>query len=295
MVRIVALTLASALAFIPTLSLADTQIGVNAAIRNAVQEKGAGENALHPARLRGPVHLGDSVVSGDQSALQMLLLDQSVFTVGANARVTIDRFVYDPDRHSSDIAASVAKGAFRFMSGHTLAGFGKNAITTPVATIGVRGTMLEGVVGADALHVAQQQPGLPPFTGNTDGISLVVLRGPGPGSQGFDKPGAIDVTSDGVTVTIDHAGQAVIVWGPGQPPYGPFDLSDAAFAELNLLLRTVPGDGSDQGDFDVTSAGAASGDTNDVGSVGGDTFNQTTGTIDLPGPPARGGGGNGSN
>lgn len=290
MIRIRTLLLVSILAFTPAMSLADTQIGVNAAIRNAVQEKGANESSLHPAILRAPVHLGDSVVSGDQSALQMLLLDQSVFTVGANAKVTIDRFVYDPDRRTSDIAASVARGAFRFMSGHTLSGFGKNAISTPVATIGVRGTMLEGVVGNDAVHVIAQQPGLPSFSGSTDGISLVVLRGPGPGTQGFDKPGAIDVTADGVTVTIDHAGQAVIVWGPGQPPFGPFDLSGAAFAELNLLLRTVPGQGSDQSDFDVTSAGSASGDTNDVGPLGGDTYNQTTGSIDLPGPTQRGGG-----
>ncbi len=271
-------------------ALADAgQVGVNAAIRNSVQEKGATERALHPAVLRAPVHLGDAVVSGDQSALQLLLLDQSVFTVGANASVTIDKFVYDPNRGTSDVAASVARGAFRFMSGHSLSGFGHNAINTPVATIGVRGTALEGVVGPGAVKVLAQQPNLPPFNGDPSGINLIVLNGPGHGSQGFDKPGAIDVTSGGVTVTIDHPGQAVIIWGPGQPPYGPFDLSDGAFAELSFLLRTTPGEG-DQSDFDSASAGGDSGDTLDVGKTGGDPYNQKTGGMDMPLPPPNNGG-----
>src|SRR5208282_5621141 len=96
---------------------ADPTIGTNAAVRNSVQTKATSEPALHPAVVRAPVHIGDVAVSGDKSALQILLVDQSVFTVGANARMTIDKFVYDPNRGSSDIAASVAKGAFRFMSG----------------------------------------------------------------------------------------------------------------------------------------------------------------------------------
>jgi len=134
------------------------------------------------------------------------------------------------------------------------------------------------------VQVLAQQPGLPPFTGDPSGITLVVLNGPGHGTQGFDKPGAIDVTSGGVTVTIDHPGQAVIIWGPGQPPFGPFDLSDGAFAALSLLLRTTPGEG-DQQDFKVGSAGDASGATLDVGPTGGDPYNQKTNGTELPLPP----------
>jgi hypothetical protein len=157
----------------------DGRVGVNALIRNSVQTKTASENALHPAVVRAPVHIGDAVVSGEASQLQILMLDKSVFTVGANARMTIDRFVYDPDRGTSDVAASVAQGAFRFMSGHSLSGFGHNAITTPVATIGVRGTIVEGVVGGDALKVLTQQGGLPPFNGNPSSVTLILLGGPG--------------------------------------------------------------------------------------------------------------------
>jgi hypothetical protein len=282
-----ALALLLAFAVVPSApAFADTQVGVNAAIRNSVQEKQSNDAALHPAVIRAPVHLGDAIVSGDQSALQLLLLDQSVFTVGANARVTVDRFVYDPNRGTSDVAASVAKGAFRFMSGHSLSGFGKQAITTPVATIGVRGTMLEGAVGEEAMQALGRQPGAPACQGDSSNATLVVLRGPGLGTKGFDKIGAIDVTSGGVTVSVDHAGQATLTCGPGQPPIGPFTLGDGAFDELNLFLRTTPGGGGDNSDFDPGSAGGGSGDTNDPGPTGSDPYGPSTGTIDFP-PPER--------
>ncbi len=216
------------------------QVGVNAAIRNSVQMKTAADAALRPARLREDVHIGDAVASGADSSLQVLLLDRSVFTVGANASVTIDRFVYDPDRGTGDIAASVAKGAFRFMSGRLQAGAGSQAIKTPVATIGVRGTIVQGLVGPDVADVLAGEPGIPSFSGNLDGATLVLLDGPGGSNQGFDKPGAIDVTIGGQTFPIEHPGYAILVWGPGQPPFGPFKLSDEAFAKLTILLIGNP-------------------------------------------------------
>ncbi len=274
------LFLSGAAAMIASSALANSQVGVNAAIRNSVQERPFG-GTLHPAVLRAPVGLGDAVVSGSQSALQLLLLDHSVFTVGANASVTIDKFVYDPDRDTSDVAASVAKGAFRFMSGHSLSGNGKKAISTPVATIGVRGTIVEGVVGQDALDVARQQGGLPAFNGDPNTASLIVLVGPGTESQGFDKPGAIDVTVNGSTTPLEHPGDALLVPGAGQAPIGPFTISDAALGALIGLL-TPPPNGSDQGDFNVQSAGAASGDTLQVGPPRQDPFNAATGSIGVP-------------
>lgn len=229
--------LAALLASAPLAAGAASQVGVNAAIRNAVQEKPA-EGSYHPAVVRAAVSLGDAVVSGANSSLQILLLDRSVFTVGANARVGIDRFVYDPNRRASDVALSVAKGSFRFMSGPSLSGQGRNAVNTPVASIGVRGTILEGAVGPDALAVLAGQPGVPAFGGDPEGATLVVLRGPGLSAEGFDKTGAIDVTSNGVTVVLTQPGQAALLL-PGQPPLV-FWLSDAASARLAALLLGVP-------------------------------------------------------
>jgi len=284
MKRMILLAGAALLALSGAAAAADSSIGTNAQIRNSVQTQETPQAALHAAVVRAPVYLGELVVSGDKSALQILLVDQSVFTVGANARMTIDKFVYDPNRGASDIAASVAKGAFRFMSGPTLAGQGRNAISSPVATIGVRGTIVEGAVGPEALEILQGQPGLPPMNANPDSATLVVLRGPGHFNQGFDKPGAIDVTANGVTVSVEHAGQAVVIPGPGQAPIGPFFLNDTNFARLSALLRTQAEPGGPGGTTqlgDVGSAGANSGGNMNAGAIG-DSYSSSTNSIDLP-------------
>ena len=91
-------------------------VGIAAAVVNDVRIRSAGVANFNKASVRQRVALADQVQTGGESRLQLLLLDKSKFTVGANARLTIDRFVYDP-KGSSSFSASVAKGAFRFMSG----------------------------------------------------------------------------------------------------------------------------------------------------------------------------------
>lgn len=248
-------------------AVAAAKIGINAAVRNKVDMQTAADTTLRPARAREDVHLGDLVASGAQSSLQMLLLDQSVFTVGSNARMRVDRFVYDPNRGTTDIAASVAKGAFRFMSGRLTSDSGREAIRTPVATIGVRGTIVSGAVGQDAVDVLAGEPGIPAFSGGSDNAVLVLLEGPGSGSQGFDMPGLIDVSGPSGTTTLSH-GRSAMAFMPGQPVIGPFDLSDKAYRRLQALLAPGPGEG-EPGGPDIGSAAAASGDISNVAEFDG--------------------------
>ncbi len=241
---------------VATVAQAQEAVGVNAAIRNSVRTQPAGESALRPAALRGQVRTGDLFVSGAQSQLQILLRDQSIFTVGSNARVTIDRFVIDTDRSAGGASASVARGAFRFVSGR--GGARSGAVRTPVSSIGVRGTVVEAVVGPDALFVLEGHPGLPAFNGSPDEATLIVLRGPGPRGAGFDTPGAIDITSGDTTLTLERPGLAMFAWAGGS--FGPFELSDEASARLSALLRAAPTSNADSGPGDVLSAGVAAGD-----------------------------------
>jgi hypothetical protein len=283
----------------PAVARAQEAVGVNAAIRNSVRTQPAGESALRPAVLRGQVRTGDVFVSGAQSQLQILLRDQSIFTVGSNARVTIDRFVIDTDRRAGGASASVARGAFRFVSGR--GGARPGAVRTPVSSIGVRGTVVEAVVGPDALLVLAGHPGLPPFSGSPDDATLIVLRGPGPRGAGFDTPGAIDVTSGDATFTLERPGLAMFAWADGT--FGPFELSDEASSRLSSLLRAAPTSNSDSGAGDVLSASLDGGDLffADQGpaldpiepSVGC----ESGGPIQSPGGPSQGGGcsGNGPN
>ncbi len=215
-------------------------VGVNAAIRNSVQIK-TGAAAFRRAVLKERVSIGDDIQTAGASVLQVLLLDRTTFTVGANARVRIDRFVYDSARSASSVGASVAKGAFRFMSGKPTRGMpGQSAVNTPVGSIGIRGTIFEGAVGADAVRIARGEQAVGSVSGDAEKATLIVLRGPGAATQGDEKAGAIDVSVDGRVVAVASPGMALYVPGPGMAPIGPFMISDAGLSALHELLRSTP-------------------------------------------------------
>ena len=251
---------AAALAALVSGAAVAQAVGVDAMVKNAVQVTPAG-GVARAALVRDPVSMGDAFATGPASAVQVLLRDHSVFTVGANARISIDRFVYDPERNSSDVAASVTRGAFRFMSGHSLSGQGQRAITTPVATIGVRGTIVDGVVGAQIGDVLAGEPGLPAASGDLSNATLVVLRGPGSTSEGIDKPGSIVVTPRGGSpIPLNSPGLAVIIY-EGAPPFGPFPLSGRGSQALFGML-IAPGQPGRPGAGFAGSVGAGSGQAN---------------------------------
>ena len=129
-----------------------------------------------------------------------------------------------------------------FMSGKATRGMpGQSSITTPVGSIGIRGTIFEGAVGADAVRIARAEAGVgKSVRADMASATLVVLRGPGAGTKGDERPGAIDFTAGGTTVSASGSGQALFVPGPGQRPIGPFALSDAGLDALHALLRTAP-------------------------------------------------------
>ena len=220
-------------------------VGIAAVVRNDVRLTTAAKPVLHPAVARERVSLGNDIVTGTASMTQLLLLDQTSFSVGAKARVRIDRFVYDPSQRASSVAATVAKGAFRFMSSPSLhARPGQSSIRTPVASIGIRGTIVEGVVGKDAIGIARREGAITgAFTADEETATLIVLRGPGRNAQGQIVQGAIDVTANGVTIPLEEGGLAVFIPGPDQAPIGPFRISDRGLGRLQLLLRLLPARG----------------------------------------------------
>lgn len=287
--RTVAIAAAAALAVTPTLAAAQTAVGVNAAIRNSVQIQRAGTNQPRPAVLRQRVSLNDEVRTGRASQLQILLLDRSTFTVGANARLRIDRFVYDPNRNSRSVGATVTRGAFRFMSGRALRRpAGPVAVRTPVASIGVRGTILEGVVGSDAMLIAAAEPAVGAQAGgDSETATLIVLRGPGPATQGDTRPGAIDIQAGDRSFLLDRPSLALYVPGGGRPPVGPFVISQAGLQAFQGLLRTIPAFAAASG---VGQVGGSPADPVDTIPEPGAQGDPGSGASGQPGPagPVRG-------
>jgi hypothetical protein len=89
-------------------------------------------------RIGVDVQANEQVTTGTNDRAHLVFLDGSSLTVGPNARLTIDKFVYDADKKTGEIAISATEGVFRLVGGRISK---KNAIlvTTPSATIGVRG------------------------------------------------------------------------------------------------------------------------------------------------------------
>ena len=241
-VRAIAGCAAMALAIAPiSAQPAPPVVGVNAAIHNVVQLRRGGQ-PLRPAVLRERVVLNDQINTGAASQLQILLLDRSTFTVGANARVAIDRFVYDPARNTRATAVSVTRGAFRFMSGRkTGRPAGPATVRTPTASIGIRGTIFEGVVGADAVAIAMNEPAVgADIQADMDQATLIVLRGPGQRTQGDESPGAIDVTAGDRVIVLDRPALALYIPRAGAAPIGPFEITPQGLQALSSLLRPLP-------------------------------------------------------
>jgi hypothetical protein len=71
-------------------------------------------------------------------------LDETTINLGPNTSVVLDEFIYDPDPSNSSFVMSVTQGALRFTSG--VLPDDSYKINTPVATIGIRGTIVNVVV-----------------------------------------------------------------------------------------------------------------------------------------------------
>jgi hypothetical protein len=117
--------------------------GSSAAVRGQV----ARANEEHPVGLQiasgEPIFLADRISSGPDSGMQIMLLDQTTFTIGPDSFVRVDEFVYDPNSNAGKLTATLGKGVFRFVTGK-IAQTNPSSMTVrlPVATIGIRGTML---------------------------------------------------------------------------------------------------------------------------------------------------------
>src|SRR5437764_14136938 len=121
---------------------AGPKIGVASAARNQVQGiLGGGTRALAAG---SEVFANETVRTGDDSLAQLLFLDETSLSVGARSEVKLDRFVYNPSRKTGNVVLEASRGAFRFVSGSQAPT--NYTIKTPLATIGVRGTIVDGYI-----------------------------------------------------------------------------------------------------------------------------------------------------
>jgi len=135
----------SALAFLSA-GLAPAQqgkIGVAATVQNQVFGNS------QPLSTGSGIFANERIRTGEASAAQLQFIDQTNLSVGPKSEVVLDRFVYNSDHGKGNVVIQTGKGVFRFVSGSQDPT--SYQIKTPVATIGVRGTVFNL---ANGLHVS---------------------------------------------------------------------------------------------------------------------------------------------
>lgn len=153
------------------------------------------------------VYFNDTLRTGDEARLQAKLADDSMLTLGENAEIQIDEFVYAPYYDEGKLDLDVVAGAFLFVGGQVEDGANSQVeITTPVGTLGIRGTTVWG--------------------GEIDGgYGVLVLDG------------EVEVRTEGGTVML-QAGQGTMVYDVTQGPEAaapwPEDRTNRAVATISF-------------------------------------------------------------
>lgn len=93
------------------------------------------------------VHQNETLETSTSASAEIQLLDDTKLAVGPSARIVLDKFIYDPNAAPGTIAINLSKGAFRFITGTSPSS--AYEITTPTATLGVRGTVFDVFVADD--------------------------------------------------------------------------------------------------------------------------------------------------
>jgi hypothetical protein len=84
------------------------------------------------------VQANELITTAANDRAHLVFIDGSSLTVGPDARLTIDRFVFDPSTQKGELAINASKGVLRLVGGK-ISKTNAITITTPSSTIGIRG------------------------------------------------------------------------------------------------------------------------------------------------------------
>jgi hypothetical protein len=166
------------------------RIGTTASASSDVQgRRGAVQRGL---KVGDSVYREEEIRTGQAAKAQLLFRDETVFSIGPNSVVVLDKFVFDPDKKTGEMAVKAVTGAFRFVSGS--APKDKYRIETPAGSIGVRGTALTFSITGSTLTLRLDHGSAELCTGGT----CVKLT----------QPGTYVVSTGGTTTTPQKVGDA---------------------------------------------------------------------------------------
>ena len=167
--------------------------------------------------------------------MQLEFVDDTRVDVTAHSRMVIDEFVYDPDAGNGALGMRATLGAVRYASGSIAKNNRRNVnISTPSATIGVRGT--------DFMMIVDELGG-----------SMITLL-PSCNSQGMCVVGEISVETDEGMVIMNQAFQTTLTSTRNSMPAKPriLELPENMLTSMLIVRKTSPYDEQAQKAFPVT-------------------------------------------
>ncbi len=184
---------------------------------NAVIERTNGEDVKSEVDLD---IFSYNVVKTGKGKVAIGFIDDTRVDITQHSKLIIDEFVYDPNTKTGSLSLKSALGTIRYASGQIAKTSPKNVqITTPTATIGVRGT---------------------DFTMTVDelGSSTIILL-PSCDTNGNCFVGEITVESDVGMVIMNQAFQATVVDTIASRPLKPvvLDLEENLISNLMILSK----------------------------------------------------------
>src|SRR5512134_691398 len=153
-----------------------------------------------------PIFAGERIRTGAGTVLQIEFTDKSRFTLAPNTEFEVGSYSYASGGAEEDAFHSrIVKGAFRFVTGLIARSKGKDMkVSVSVATIGIRGTHVEG-------EVTERQE----KAGRTlDASAKVALLEP----EGSDAGSAIIVENQFGSVVVDKPGYGTEIPDEKSPP-----------------------------------------------------------------------------
>jgi len=137
----IAMIMAVALGLHYTFVLAVEPIGYVTSLTGNVSVIHAGEEEKTSLCLNDPVYLGDTIQTGANSKIQILMEDESLLNLGEKARITIKDHLYQPEKDFRSSVYKLIRGKVRVVVGKLFSDPASNLeVETPTSIIGIRMT-----------------------------------------------------------------------------------------------------------------------------------------------------------
>lgn len=134
------------------------------------------DGSRHPAGAGDPLPIGSQVIVGPAGSLKIMLLDETVLSMGPNSDLIIDEFVYDPGE-SDRFLARITKGIFRFVAGKVGHRPDEWRVNVPTGAVGIRGTTFDVTANPDGSGEIDVEEGEIVLTEYDNGKEWVVDAG----------------------------------------------------------------------------------------------------------------------